>query len=114
MESLQILYLLADLFDLGLHVDDEMGDLRVPGLRADGIGLPVDLLHEEVQLSPGGLIRIHDLREGLEMGIQPDELLVDGGPVRVDGGFGEDPLLGCLGVEVLDAMSESMDEIKSN
>mgnify|MGYP002508084382 CR=1 FL=1 len=43
------------LFHLGLQLHHDLGDLHVAALGADGIGLPVDLLDQEVQLPPHGL-----------------------------------------------------------
>ena len=43
--SLNILDLLADLFQLRLHLHHQVGDAGVTGLRADRIGFAVHFLH---------------------------------------------------------------------
>ena len=50
-----ILYLLPDLFDLGLKGNGLVRDGQVRGLGQDGIGLPVHLLGNEIQLAANAL-----------------------------------------------------------
>src|SRR5205823_3247800 len=54
---LRVLHLLAHLLDQDLHVDRAAGGLEVLGLRGQGIGFAVELLHEEVEPAAGGLAR---------------------------------------------------------
>ena len=48
--SFDVLDLLPDLLDFSLDIHHISGDLDVAALRADGVGLPVELLDQKVQL----------------------------------------------------------------
>src|SRR5687768_3074659 len=52
---LDILDLLAHLFEFGLGVDDQLRDAQAVGLRTDGVDFAVHLLQEEIELAPAGL-----------------------------------------------------------
>ena len=52
--SLKILDLLPDLFDLRLDIHHMAGNLNVVAFGADGVGLPVKFLYQEVQLTAHG------------------------------------------------------------
>ena len=56
MALLYILYLLADLLDLGLHIDHDLGDIQILSLRTDRIYLTVHFLYYEIQLSANCVI----------------------------------------------------------
>ena len=58
---LYVLRLLANLFNLSLHINDDAAHFRVVALRADGIRLAVELLHEEIELAPYRLRRAEHL-----------------------------------------------------
>ena len=77
-----ILDLLADRFKLALDFHDDLGDGNVARLRADGVGLAVDLLKQEIELSADGLIGGNDLFKRFEMRGKTDELFVDGNLIR--------------------------------
>src|SRR6187551_1482687 len=47
-----VLDLLAEALELGLHVDDARGDLARLRFAADGVHLSVDLLRQEVEPTP--------------------------------------------------------------
>ena len=76
MPLLQILDLFPDLLDLRLHVHHVPGDLDVRALRAHGVGLPVDLLDEEVHLPPDGHAALQHLPQLGEVAVEPHRLLV--------------------------------------
>src|SRR2546429_7917988 len=70
----RVLHLLAHLLDQDLHVDRAAGGLEVLGLRGQGVGFAVELLHEEVEPAASGLARADDAahladvaREALEL-----------------------------------------------
>ena len=53
--SEEVLHLLADALELGLHVDHAVGDPGIVGLGADGVHLAPELLHQEVELAADAL-----------------------------------------------------------
>src|SRR5262249_38688401 len=87
--SFQVLHLLAYLLRLRFELERAAADLDVLGLARDGIGLAVDLLHEEVEALSDRL-PVHpaqDRRRLDEMRVEAHELLRYVGPVREEGGF---------------------------
>ena len=46
--SLNILYLLADLLQLALNIHHDGGNIGVLALGADGVGLAIHFLHQEI------------------------------------------------------------------
>src|SRR5262249_5563983 len=61
--SFHILDLFADLFQLGLAVDDNAGDLSVVCFCAKRIQFPANLLADELERSPDGLRLVGSLDE---------------------------------------------------
>src|SRR5262249_38304805 len=73
--SFHVLHLLAQALDLVLHHHHRVGDLDVVGLGADGVGLAVHLLEQEVELAPRQLGAVHQGPELVEVSREPDTLL---------------------------------------
>src|SRR2546426_2438415 len=79
--SFEVLYLFADLLDLGLDAQRLPADRQGLGLRGDGVRLPVHLLHDEIQRLADRPFRGGEGRLGLlEIAPQPDQLLGDVDP----------------------------------
>ena len=86
----KVLDLFADLLDLRLHVHHRAGDVQVLTLGADGVGLTVQLLSQEVQLAAHRLVQLQNGAVLGDVAAQTDGLLVHGGLVAEDGGFRQD------------------------
>ena len=82
-----VLDLLADLFQLRLDLHDGAGLLKIVALRADGVGLAVHLLQQEVELAADGPAACKQAVELGQMAAQTDGLLIDGDAVGKDGGL---------------------------
>src|SRR5688572_4219952 len=72
--SLDVLYLLAELFHLDLGVHHQRLHRGVLRLRRDGIELAAELLDQEIELAAVGGIQ-KGLLELLEVTLQPNQLL---------------------------------------
>ena len=85
----QILDLLADFFDLRLHIHHNTGDIQILTLGADGVGLAVQLLSQEVQLAAHGLVQLQDIAVLGNVAAQTDSFFIHGSLIAKDGGFGQ-------------------------
>ena len=59
--SLDVLHLLAQLIDDAFELEPDAARLDVTGLGADGVGLTVELLRQELELAPDRLIALEQL-----------------------------------------------------
>src|SRR5215469_16715084 len=72
---LKVLHLFPHLLDEHFQVHHLLGDGRILGLRTQGVGLPVELLHEEIQPPAHGLAALEGVVEFLEMAAETVQLL---------------------------------------
>ena len=79
--------------------------ISVGRLGADGVGLAIDLLNEEIHLAADGAVVLEHGLQLVDMAVEPDSLLVDGHFVGIDGSLRQETLLVDLDVadEVADA-----------
>src|SRR5581483_7427367 len=85
--SLNVLHLLAHLVDDRLELQSRPGRFRIVGLGADGVGLAIELLGEEIETAAGGLFRSKQLARAGDVGAEALQLLLYVGPRRQHGGF---------------------------
>src|SRR5688500_14853912 len=77
-----ILHLLAELLDDDLDVDGVARGLGVLRLRRQGVGLAVELLHQEIEPPADGILARQRLAHFGEVRAEARELLVDVEPLR--------------------------------
>src|SRR5574343_1498113 len=98
--SLDVLDLLAHLLDQDLHLDRDAGQLQGSGLAAQGVGLPVQLLDQEIQALAHLATGLEQTGDLVEVGDQAAEFL---GHVDPDGegrGLAQGALAGRLGADL--------------
>src|SRR5690606_20400353 len=74
--SLNVLHLLADLVDQHLQLDRGVAGARVDRLASERVGLPVELLQQEVQAPAHGLLLAEHAPDFVDVAGQAVELLV--------------------------------------
>src|SRR5579883_205558 len=77
----RVLHLLPHLLDDDLHVHRTAGGVEVLGLRGQGVGLAVELLHEEIEPPAGRLVGREHAADLLQVAGQAIELLIDVQPL---------------------------------
>ena len=94
--SLSVLFNVLDLlpyfFDFRFDIDHNPGERHILRLGANGIGLPVDFLNQEIQLASDRLVAVQHLFELVEMAAQADGLLRHGDLIREQRRLGQQPL----------------------
>src|SRR6185436_19071771 len=80
--SLNVLHLLAHLVDDGLELEARPRRLGVDRFRAQRVGLPVELLSEEIEAPAGRLARADEIARSRNVRAQALELLLHVGARR--------------------------------
>src|SRR6478735_12542574 len=75
--SFDVLDLLADLVDQHLQLDRGARGARIDGLRAEGVGLAVEFLQQEVEPAPDRLFLPEHTTQFGDVTVEAVELLVD-------------------------------------
>lgn len=109
---LQILHLLAHLLDQHLHLDRGACGLEILGLRGQGVGLAVELLHQEIQAPARRLGAAQRAARLLDVTDQSVELLVDVQPLQQQQHFLSDALLVDLGAELAQPLLEALPDAR--
>ena len=88
-----VLQLLAQLFDLCLHADHQLGDRHVLRFRRDGIDLAIELLHQKIDAPPHGLRLFQTFAQLRDVRVKPHRFLGYGAAVSHYGHLGQQPRL---------------------
>src|SRR5262245_8595750 len=107
---LDVLDLLPDPLKLLFDLHDLLDDGHVRRLGADRVDLPIHLLQEKVELSPGGDLGPDELQEVIAVGFEPHALLGQVEPLRENRGLLRQALFGKLpfGEELADPLPEAL------
>jgi len=84
---LNILHLLADLFQFGFRLDHGLCDEWIVCFRAYGIEFPEKFLAEEIERASGGFLRVDVFVEFCEMGLEAGDFLGNIAAIREKGEF---------------------------
>src|SRR5690606_18296548 len=94
--SFNVLHLLAHLLDQHLQLHRRLGGVEGDGFRGQGVGFPVELLHQEVETPADGFSIVQYPADFTQMGVEAVQLLRHIGLLGEQG----DLLLEALGVEI--------------
>ena len=71
------------------HCCHDACDIQILTLGANGVGLAVQLLRQEIQLAAHGLVQLQDIAVLRNVAAQTDSLLIHGGLIAKDGSLGQ-------------------------